>query len=132
MISSLTFILFCNDVICSRKIFIICKYFVLLFFLQHDSGIYLDPGICFSPYEVMDNLNHGSVPISHSSPSSEGAAPPLMDINFLPQVEDNESQVPKKHIAYHLLSNLLDDEITDDSRSGVQEARTSRTDGGEV
>jgi len=99
---------------------------------KHDSGIYLDPGICFSPYEVMDNLNHGSVPISHSSPSSEGAAPPLMDINFLPQVEDNESQVPKKHIAYHLLSNLLDDEITDDSRSGVQEARTSRTDGGEV
>ena len=114
--------------------FHILRNFCLLFFSfsQHDSGIYLDTGICFSPFEVMDSLNHGSVPISHSSPSSEGAAPPLMDINFVSQIEENESQAPKKHIAYHLLSNLLDDEITDDSRSGVQEAPSSRTDGGEV
>ena len=82
----------------------------------------------------MDGMNQGSVPMSlaHSSPNSEGTAPPMMDIQFVAQVEEKDSQSSKQHIAYHLLSNLLDDEITDDVRLAAQETNASKTDNSEM
>ena len=83
---------------------------------------------------MVDNINQGSMPMSlaHSSPNSEESTPPMMDIHLVAQIEEKESQASKQHIAYHLLSNLLDDEITDDSRSAVQATPASRTDANDV
>ena len=70
--------------------------------------------------------------LAHSSPNSEETTPPMMDIQLVTQLEEKEGQASKQHIAYHLLSNLLDDEITDDSRSALQSTPASRTDVNEV
>ena len=82
----------------------------------------------------MDTMNQSSVPMSlaHSSPNSEGATPSMIDMHFVAQVEEKESHTSKQHIAYHLLSNLLDDEITDDSRSVAQGTPTSKNDASEL
>ena len=100
------------------------------FILQHDSGICLDSGMCFTPFESMENTSMGmmnSVPVSlaHSSPNSEGNAPPVMDIHFVTHGDEKENSSSKQHIAYHLLSNLLDDEISEDSKHTVQDVPTS-------
>ncbi|XP_065053089.1 uncharacterized protein LOC135682225 [Rhopilema esculentum] len=93
---------------------------------KHDSGICLETGMCFPPFEKMESMKvPGSVPISlaHSTPNSEENAPPLMDVQFTGHFDD-ENQPSKQHIAYHVLSNLLDDEIND---GGAQHTAISKT-----
>ena len=82
--------------------------------------------MCFPPFEKMESMKvPGSVPISvaHSTPNSEENAPSLMGVQFAAHVED-ENQPSKQHIAYHVLSNLLDDEIND---GGAQHTAISKT-----
>lgn len=73
-------------------------------------------------------MKHGLVPISlaHSSPNSDQPTP-LMDLQFTAQIEEKDGNPSKQHIAYHMLSNLWDDEITDDGRSAAKDAPRAKT-----
>ena len=59
--------------------------------------------------------------MSHSSPNSEDEVPPLMispgEIMANGHGEGENNSPMKKHIAFHLLSNLLDDEIVEDTKN---------------
>lgn len=56
----------------------------------------------------------------------------MMDVPFMAQIEEKDGSSSKQHIAYHLLSNLLDDEITDDVRSAAQDTPTPTTDANDM
>ncbi len=91
--------------------------------MQHDSGIGLDNGVYLSSFDIMSGMNLGtqlaaSKSMTHSSPNSDENVLPPMDVNL---ATDIDGKGKKKHIAYHVLSNLLDDEISEDAKNVGQE-----------
>eukprot|EP00794_Sanderia_malayensis_P003271 gene3271-3753_t len=92
---------------------------------KHDSGIGLDNAMTAFDMVGGLNLGHGvSVPMSmmHSSPNTDDDAPLPLDVNLASvNKEGTNSKANKKHIAYHLLSNLLDDEIIEDAKNVAHE-----------
>ncbi len=73
-------------------------------------------------FEIMNGMNLGngvSAPVSmtHSSPNSDENVLPPMDMHLVTNGKEQGNKTLKKHIAYHVLSNLLDDEISEDAKN---------------